>query len=465
MAETTTVTALGDAVAAFDPARLSDDVVEQTKLLILDTLGCAIAADGVDTVEQVRHMARALGGAPQATLIGGGKSSVLNAILVNGALVRVLDLNDYNITEDKDGAPAMGGHPSDNIPVALAAGEWQGRAGIDVIGAVALSYEIISRMKEVLDRRGHFDGTSSSGIAVPAQVGHLMGLDADAMAHAIAFSAARCMAPPLMRRGQISSGKSLANALIAQSGALSAMLAAEGATGPLAVLDHELGIRHMFTDDADLSILAAPFEGAEAILANHVKAYPCVATGQAAVAAALEVHEKIKGRSGEIAKIDIIMADYAMVRGQQTDPGRSNPQSHAAADHCFPFTVAVALTDGEMTPRQYENQRWFDPEICALMARTTMSNDAALNEKAPNSFPCRIEVTMEDGASHTAEVPFPPGFSKGRLLRGDVIDKFESFTAPMIGEARLESIKALALRLDELANVDELMAALSESIA
>ena len=465
MAEPTTVTALADAVAAFDPSTLSDAVIEQTKLLILDTLGCAIAADGVDTVEEVRRAVRALGGAPQATLIGGGKSSVLNAILVNGALVRVLDLNDYNITEDKDGVPAMGGHPSDNIPVALAAGEWQGRPGIDVIGAVVLAYEIISRMKDLLDRRGHFDGTSASGIAVPAMVGHLMSLGTRPLAHAIAFSAARCMAPPLMRRGQISSGKSLSNALIAQSGALSTMLAAEGATGPLEVLDHELGIRHMFTDDADLSILTAPFDGAEAILANHVKAYPCVATGQAAVAAALEVHDKIKGRSGEIAKIDIIMADYSYVRDQQTDPGRSNPQSHSAADHCFPFTVAVALTDGEMTPRQYENQRWFDPEICTLMARTSMGTDAALNEKAPNSFPCRIEVTMEDGASHAAEVPFPPGFSRGRLSRGEVIDKFEAFTAPMIGEARLECIKALALRLDELANVDELMGALSDPIA
>jgi 2-methylcitrate dehydratase len=95
MAETTTVTALADAVAAFDPATLSDDDVEQTKLLTLDTLGCAIAANGVDMVEGVRNLARELGGAPQATLIGGGKGSVLNAILVNGAMVRVLDLNDY----------------------------------------------------------------------------------------------------------------------------------------------------------------------------------------------------------------------------------------------------------------------------------------------------------------------------------------------------------------------------------
>ena len=473
MAETATVTAiagtataLAGAVCAFDPETLSDAVIGQAKLLVLDSLGCAIAAHGVETVEQVRRMAAALGGAPQATLIGGNsKSSVLNAILVNGAMVRVLDLNDYTIIEGKGGEPVMGGHPSDNIPVALAMGEWRASTGREVIAAVVLGYELFARLRDVTARRGAFDGASVSGIAVPAMVGYLMGLGPGPMAHAIALGAARCMVPPLMRRGQISSAKSLANALVAQSGAMAALLAAQGVTGPLQVLDHELGVRRMFMDDADLSILAAPFDGAHAILANHVKAYPCIATGQAAVAAALHLHDKVKGRMGSIARIDIIMADYPYVRGQQTDPGRSSPRSHAAADHCFPFTVAVAMTDGEMTPRQYENQRWLDPEICALMARTTMGNDAALNEKAPHAFPCRVEVTMEDGAHHAAEVPFPPGFSKGRLSRAEIIDKFEAFTAPMIGDARSEAIKALAFRLDELANVDELMGALSDGFA
>ncbi|MCZ6637465.1 MAG: MmgE/PrpD family protein [Alphaproteobacteria bacterium] len=462
MAENTTVTHLARSVCGFDHETLAPAVIEQTKLLILDTLGCAIAANGVDLVDDVRRCVRALGGEPQATMMaGGGKTSVLNAILVNGALVRVLDLNDYNIMEGDGGEPIMGGHPSDNIPVALAVGEWRRRSGSEVIGAVALVYELFSRMKDIIDRRGQFDGTSLSGIAIPAMTGWLMGLGAEPMAHAIAFGAARCMAPPLMRRGQLSAGKSLSNALVAQSGVLSALLAAEGATGPLAVLDHELGVRAMFEEGADLSRLTAPLDGADAILANHVKAYPCVGTSQAAVAAALELSSAVKGRTREIEKIDIIMADYPYIMGQQTDPGRSNPQSHAAADHCFPFTVAVALSDGEMTPRQYQNERWFDPDICALMERTTMSNDAALNEKAPHAFPCRVEVSMADGAAHSAEVLYPPGYSKGRIARADVIDKFDAITGPMIDLARCEGIKQLVLRLDELSSVDELMAAMA----
>ena len=225
------------------------------------------------------------------------------------------------------------------------------------------------------------------------------------------------------------------------------------------------GNRPLFVDDADLSVLAAPFDGADAIMANHVKAYPCVGTGQAALAAALELHTAVGGQPREIEKIDIIMADYPYVRGQQNDPGRSNPQSHAAADHCFPFTVAVALSDGEMTPRQYENERWFDPKICALMERTVMSNDAALNEKAPHAFPCRVEVSMADGVVHSAEVLFPPGFSKGRIARADVLDKFDAVTGQMTDDTRREGIKQLVLRLEELSSVDELMAAMAGGLS
>lgn len=466
MAEDTVATALGRAVAEFDPANLSPDVIEQTKLLVLDTLGCAIASEGVDLVDQVRRVTGAVGGHPQSTLIGGEeKSSVLNAVLVNGTMARVLDLNDYSVKVNERGLLSTGGHPSDNIPAVLAVGEWQEASGRDVIGAIALTYEIFGRLNDLSDSKSTFDSTSQSGIAVAAMAGQLMGLGGGRLAHAIAYGAARCTAPPLMRRGEISAGKSLSNSLVAQTGVLGAMLAAERISGPVEVLDHELGIRHMFTTDADLSSLTRPLNKVDAILANHIKAFPCVATGQAAVAAALDLHESVKDRTDKIAKIRIVMADDDYVRGQQNDRDRADPKSHAAADHSFAFIVSVALVDGEMTPRQYDNERWFDPPIRALMDRVEMGNDHALNEKAPRSFPARVEITLEDGSTHATEVPFPPGYSQGHLARADVIQKFEACTAGKIDEARIEAIKALALRLDELENLDELMATLSERIS
>ncbi len=46
----------------------------------------------------------------------------------------------------------------------------------------------------------------------------------------------------------------------------------------------------------------------------------------------------------------------------------------------FYFLVAVALLDGELTPRQFENQRWFGPAVQVLMDRITIRTDESLSK-------------------------------------------------------------------------------------
>jgi 2-methylcitrate dehydratase PrpD len=70
--------------------------VEQAKLLLLDTIGCGFAALDQDSARAVLATLADLGGAPQCSVIGRAiKTSAPNAVLVNGALIRILDLNDY----------------------------------------------------------------------------------------------------------------------------------------------------------------------------------------------------------------------------------------------------------------------------------------------------------------------------------------------------------------------------------
>ena len=58
------------------------------------------------------------------------RMSAPNAVLANGTLIRVLDLNDYMVGAHPQSG-ARGGHPSDNIAVALAAAELAGSSGLD----------------------------------------------------------------------------------------------------------------------------------------------------------------------------------------------------------------------------------------------------------------------------------------------------------------------------------------------
>jgi len=147
---------------------LAPPVVDQAKLLLLDTIGCGFAALHEPSACALLAVLEGCGGAPQCTVIGGvRRTSASNATLANGALVRILDFNDYVNAKAGD----LGGHPSDNIPVALAAGELSRATGREVIAAIVLGYEIFGRCKELMERDSAWDGVTVSGLVAPAMAG------------------------------------------------------------------------------------------------------------------------------------------------------------------------------------------------------------------------------------------------------------------------------------------------------
>lgn len=192
---------------------------------------------------------------------------------------------------------------------------------------------------------------------------------------------------------------------------------------------------------------------------SNVKVYPCLATGQAAVAAALGLHKTLGGDVDNLREIDIVMADYPFVRDQQDDPGRIQPLSREAADHSFQYLVAVALMDGAFGAVQFDGERWSDPRTVALMAKIRTSVDPTLNVRAPNTYPCVVRVREEKGREHVSEVLSPPGTSRGGIVEKDVVDKFHSVAAAL-DRTKREDIVSAALGLDRAANTDSLVSAL-----
>ena len=77
---------------------LPKDVVEFTKLCILDFFGSAIAGSTKKPIKIMEEMVRELGGEPQATLMIGGRNSITNAALVNGAASHIMELDDIHKT-------------------------------------------------------------------------------------------------------------------------------------------------------------------------------------------------------------------------------------------------------------------------------------------------------------------------------------------------------------------------------
>jgi 2-methylcitrate dehydratase len=442
---------LAEWILAFDAAALPPEVVEQAKLLLLDALACALAAAPEETVAATLRAVDALGGTPECTVIGTARrTSAANAVLANGALIRVLDSNDLYW------GPRSGGHPSDNLAVVLAMGERQACTGRELLAAMVLGYELYGRIQDLGDATGDWDHTTASALVAPAIASRLLGLDARRTAHALALGVAHGNALSAIRSGQLSAAKSVANAIVAHTGTLAALLAAEGLTGPLRALEGPHGWAQTMLADADLTVLVAPLDGRYRLMNVSIKAYPCIGTGQAAIAAAIQARRELGDAAADAERIELRMADIPFVRGQIDDRARREPTTRETADHSFYYLVAVALLDGVLTPHQFADGRWLEPSVRALMQRISIEADPSLNAYTPASFPCTLTLVTRDGSRRAIEMPYAPGHPRNPLSAADVEAKFHA-SAEGLSEFQRIAIVDQVKRLETLPSVRELM--------
>jgi 2-methylcitrate dehydratase len=430
-------------IRAFDTAAVPPEALHKSALLVLDSIGVAVAATAEEGVQAVLDILAEQAGAAQCQVIGTDlRLPVTNAVLANGLLIRALDYNDFM------GAGRLGGHPSDNIAVALSVGEWRACSGRDVLAAIAMGYELYGRLQDLIDRESPWDHVSASGIVAPAIAGLLMGLPVDRLAHALAMGAAYCATMGAIRTGHISSLKMLSNAVVAETGTMAALLAERGLTGPVHVLEGAKGLASSVLRP-EVEELVAPCGERLRILDSAIKAYPCIGTGQTAIAAALQARGAWPSGLPEIKHIEVVMADTPAVRSQVEDPDRRHPRSREAADHSFHFLVAAALADGEFGLRQFAGERWLDPAICTLMERMEIRVDPDLARRAPGDFPCVVRVVTADGQESAAEVLHPPGDPRAGISDELVADKFEKCTRERLSVARRSEIIRTILSLEQ----------------
>src|SRR5262245_180001 len=444
-------------VLAFDHAVVNARSIELMKHSVLDSLGCAILTLDEDCVSGVLNFVRSSGGNAQASLIRGEQKLPLTlATLANTTLIRAIDFNDHLALNPNSGAK-LGGHPSDNFAAIMAIAEWRNLGGADVIATLLGSYELYGRIYKFLTPELPWDHTTTFGFTVPAFAARLLGLDADKTAHAIAISAAQSASLGVVRRGKLSHSKFLASALVAGRGLEAAQLAAAGMTGPITVFEDGRGIsKGIFRSESDLDSLVAPLGPLHMIEGVTIKAFPGMDTSQAASEAAVKAAAGRKLKASDIRSIELIMNDHPMIIHQTSDPGRRAPHSRETADHSIQYMVAVALLDGELTPRQFEDGRWFDPGVCDLMTRMTITIDPGWSKRAPGGFPCTIRLTTTDGRETVVEVPFAAGQARNKISREQVIEKFNHCVDGRISRSRANEIIAAVDELDRMPSIRKL---------
>lgn len=445
--------------------RLEDvpaSVVTSVKERVLDTLGIALAASPLETSHAVRSVARAWGGAGEASAIGvADRLAAPAAALVNGTLAHSLDFDDTHL-------PSIL-HPSACIvPAVLAAGQAIGASGREAIAAAAAAYEISVRLGMAAyddERRNNvffekgLHATSICGtLAAAVAAARLARLDADGIASALGIAAS--MGAGLLEANRAGGTvKRVHCGWAAHAGLAAAALAAAGITGPPTVLEGRFGFFSALCDDrVDLEAVVDGLGERWETPGIHFKPYPANHFTHAGIDAALELREEGLDLA-DVARIELGVAPPTLRTIAEPPELKARPVSGYAAQFSGPFTVAAALIGGGglgVYLDDFTDERARDEERLALAARVHCFADIQSDALYPRALPGVLQVTLRSGETLERRVTENRGGPARPLSADELALKFTLNATRALPEAAVERLRDACLALDSLDSLDDI---------
>jgi 2-methylcitrate dehydratase len=443
MLKDTEVRRLSRFVASAKVVTMSGDARDELRKRVLDSIGVAIGALDGEPIGYIRAYLHDFGGRPLATLIGGGKTSPDRAAFYNGALVRYLDFMDSYLAKGETC------HPSDNLGAVLAAAEYADRDGETFLSALAVAYQVQTRLCDLAPVRAKgFDHTVQGAYAVAAGIARALGLDVDKTANAIAISGTSNNALRITRTGALSHWKGLAYPNTAFVGMHATFLASRGITGPEEVFEGNKGFK-----DA----IAGPFEidwgreNLENVKKSIIKKYCAEIHSQSSIEGALELQARHGFKASEIDKIEIDIFDVAYhIIGGGEEGDKTMIRTKEEADHSLQYVVGVALLDGGVLPAQYAPERIGRADIQYLLKRFVVRPKKEYSERFPNELCATIKVILKGGPTFSIDKTDYEGFSTRPMSWDAVIAKFNGLTAPFTSDRIRKAI------IDAVRNIDHM---------
>lgn len=440
--------------------QLSARAIQMTRLSLLDALGVTLAASGLgEGVAAFTDVARDTGGRPEASVIGFGfRTSSLAAVLANGAGAHALDFEDAY-----DGAPV---HPNAAcVPVALALAERLDASGRDILTAVATGCDLVCRLGLALkinpDEAGWYPPPILSAFGAAATAAHLLGLDAEQTAAALALTLNQATATAQFKTDPTSTLRAVRDAFPAHAGLVSALLAQRGVTGFDGVFEGKAGLFALFArgqyDETILTEdLGARFHGERL----SFKPWPSCRGTHAFIEAALKLRDAHDLRPEIIA--EIVMTGGGVQR-MLAEPAAQKQAPRTAIDAKFslPFTTALALTDGAVTLDSYAPARLADSAVLALAARARFVVDPSATHRDAASG--ELTLALISGRTLTHRVPHPRGAPENPIDESEVGAKFHDCASRAHCPPADDDIDRLAATLLDLDRIAKPAAILARS--
>ncbi|MPZ15416.1 MAG: MmgE/PrpD family protein [Chloroflexi bacterium] len=432
---------LGRFAAEYPFDGIPADVLHLSARCLLDYVGISLGGWAEPAVQIACSVAHELGGREDASLLGGGRTSLLHAATVNGIASHVLDFDDTHEPTILHGTGPV-------MSAALAAGEARGARGVDLLAAHAIGFEVAARVAlavhpEHYDQGFHVTGTAGV-FGAAAAAGRLLGLSADQMAHALSTAAAQAAGLREMfgsMSKSLHAGKAAANglysALLARGGWISAAEGIEGRRGFWAVLSSRMEPQRATGQ------LGESWE----LRRNGLKPYACGVVSHPTIDAMRRIRDSAQLSADEIVDVRATVNPYVLELMGKREPS-VGLEGKFSIFHC----AAIAYLDGTARTRQFTDDAVRRSDVIELRQKVRAEVDATLPTSA-----ARVEVAARDGRVWKESVTAATGTPDNPMTDDDITEKFLSLVEGRLPPARARETAARCLAAADLGDVRELL--------
>lgn len=383
-------------------------------LHLVDWLGCAAAGATTPPGEALSRFLPELAPGPCRTVMGGALS-VRDAVLADGSVGNVLEMDDFHRAAIVHPGPVV-------VPVAWALGQHLNATTGQVLDAIVRGFEAMIRIGRCVGPTHYrfFHNTATCGVfGAAAAAGSLLRLDTRMLADALGNAGTQASGLWQCRLEDTMS-KQLHNGRAAQSGLLAAQLAGCGFTGAHQILEGPLGFFKAMCPDGEPERLLESPDAGWLIHETSFKPWPACRHTHATIDCALALRDQV----GEPARIRSI--EVASYRDAVQVCDRLTPVTPVQAKFSLQHASAVVLTRGRPTLADFDLPGADTAELAALRAKVQLIEDPALTQAYPARFGAWMRVVLDDGQVLEHRFADALGDPERPLDRQALIDKAQT---------------------------------------
>ncbi len=425
-------------------------VRERLKLLILDSLGCAIYGAQLEWCRILRETLEQSDKTRDVSIWGTDrKLSSVHAALVNGTQVQGFELDDVH----REGILHVG---AVTLPALVAAAETHAQlSGKDFITAALAGYEIGPRVGLCMGPQhigqGWHSGATVGVFAAAAAAARALLLDAKKTVHALGIAGTQSSGLMAAQYGAMV--KRMHAGRAAQSGLYAALLAGKGFTGITDVFEAPYGgfctTFSRSQDRFDLAALSAGLGERYETMRVSLKFYACVGSNHTTLDALTDIRKRHPFTAAEIARIAVHASQVTVDHAGW--PYR--PEGLTAAQLNLPFCAATLILTGDAFVDQFTPDCVSDRARIELSRKVQVVHDPAITALgAAHRHQVRVEVHFRDGSVERESRDAPRGSEQNFASEAQIIDKFRKLARAAMAEQQQNALIAAVLQLEQLPN-------------